>query len=51
MPMRNAPMKDDEMDTIEEIMMNQRMQNLSNSEDSRKQQAAKTPLPPELLRK
>jgi hypothetical protein len=51
MPSRNIPLRDDEMETIDEIIMNQRMQNLGTENNNINKHIGKTPLPPELLRK
>lgn len=54
MPNRNMILKEDEMDPIDEVYLNQRMQNLNNNinNNERRQQAGdKNNLPPELTRK
>jgi DNA replication licensing factor MCM7 len=51
MPNRNSPMREDEMEIIEEIVMHQRLQNIHNTDDVKNKQAGKTPLPAELLRR
>lgn len=51
MPKSRVKRRDDELDTVEEIVMNQRMQNLGQSAEELMKSKAKTPIPPELLRK
>lgn len=51
MPNRVIQLRDDELETIDEIQMNQRMQNLGNENNNLNKNFGKTPLPPELLRK
>lgn len=50
MPNRNVALKDDEMEIAEEIMMNQRMQNINQSDDNRNKMQISA-MPPELLRR
>jgi hypothetical protein len=50
MPNRNVALREDELDIAEEIMMNQRMQNIHQSEENRNKMQINS-LPPELLRR
>ena len=52
MPKSRVKKRDDEIDTVEEIVMNHRIQNLThNNVDENIKKNEKLNLPPELLRK
>jgi hypothetical protein len=51
MPKTRVKKRDDEIDTVEDILMNHRIQNLTHNNLGEPKKSEKKVLPPELIRK